>query len=71
MYSNDDLPPWLRTLARSIARDCQAPGQYSITFTVSPYGRHPVETAVISRLETIRVTQPREAKRSRQATTEL
>ena len=48
-----DLPPELLSLARMLARDCTTPGRYTVEFTISPYQKH-IETAVVSRLETIR-----------------
>jgi len=36
-----DLPPWLRSLARQIARDCSRPGTYTITLEVPHHKRAP------------------------------
>lgn len=49
-----DLPPALLRLMRQIARDCRIPGRYHITIEI-PASRHGPRTAVISRLEQIRV----------------
>lgn len=51
-----DLPHDLIRLARRIARDCKAPGTYTITLTVPPY-KSRARTAVIARVETIRALE--------------
>lgn len=54
-----DLPPSLISLVRQIARDCAAPGRYTITLEVPPHRGRP-RTAVISRLERIRILEIRQ-----------
>ena len=41
-----DLPPWLLSLARQMARDCARPGTYHITLTVPPHGREPIPATI-------------------------
>ncbi len=48
-----DLPPWLRKLARQIARDCSRPGTYTITLIVPDHKRAP-RIAEIDKVEAIR-----------------
>lgn len=36
-----DLPPWLLSLARQMARDCSRPGTYTITLVVPDHNRAP------------------------------
>ena len=48
-----DLPPWLRSLARQVARDCARPGTYTITLVVPEHKRSP-RIVDIARVETIR-----------------
>ena len=52
----NDLPPWLLSLARQIARDCGRPGTYLITLEVPHYKRAPRiiqidKTEAITRME--------------------
>lgn len=39
--NSTDLPPWLVSLARQIARDCSRPGTYTITVVVPDHKRAP------------------------------
>lgn len=48
-----DLPHWLRSLARQIARDCSRPGTYVITLEVPDHKRAP-RIIEIDKLEAIR-----------------
>lgn len=48
-----DLPPWLRRLARQIARDCGRPGTYTITLVVPDHKRSP-RIVDIDKVEAIR-----------------
>lgn len=50
-----DLPPDMLSLARMMARDCRAPGQYVVYLTVPPYPRDPVQVE-IKTVSTIRDT---------------
>lgn len=51
-----DLPDWMISLSRQLIRDCRAPGDYTISFTIDDH-RHRIHTAVISRVEKIRVME--------------
>ncbi len=51
-----DLPPHIVSLARAIARECAAPGHYTIDIIVPCYPREPVG-AVIIRTDTIRIME--------------
>lgn len=51
-----DLPPSLVSLVRQIARDCAAPGRYTIVLEVPDHKGRP-GLAEISRLERIRVLE--------------
>ncbi len=54
--ANNDLPDWTISLSRQLIRDCRAPGDYTISFTIDDH-RHRIHTAVISRVEKIRVME--------------
>jgi hypothetical protein len=48
-----DLPPWLLSLARQIARDCSRAGTYTITLEVPHHKRSP-RIIRIDKVEAIR-----------------
>jgi hypothetical protein len=60
--SHADLPPALVSLVRQIARDCAAPGRYTITLEVPDHKRRP-RTAEISRVERIRILEIKQGER--------
>ena len=48
-----DLPAWLVSLARQLARDCGSPGRYQIEFSVPHYPGEDVDV-LIAKLEIVR-----------------
>lgn len=55
--SYNDIPPELLSIARSIMRDCRAPGTYAVTLTISPH-KAQISAASITKLEQIRDISP-------------
>lgn len=62
MLEPTDLPPALLSLFRQVARDCRAPGTYTICLTIPHYPASEME-ATISRLETIRIVSHQAVER--------
>ena len=51
--NTNDLPEWLVSLARAVARDCRRPGRYVVEFEVSSHARR-VDVVIIARVEPLR-----------------